>query len=1338
MPGHPFIEPREMEAFEKDRPRFGREVREVTGTGRSSLEPLETVVCRRLLKDKGFRCLGIEVVGDDGMTWAAHAADTVIAENLPEATRLRLRGETGSAERPEIEKIIPARRIAVIAQKNGLVKSAKLLGRRRYAVTVAGAIAVGTTGSVLGVTFTGHGFSAASLTLPLVIVLALAAALAVCGQLLIETLRSESESSPLARAVEDIVAEGKREHFSDNFIKFIYDLSAEMRAPRKFRCLVVDDFTNLDIITRMVLQYYLQYHASIESPELWVLFCSADDKWLRTTAAEKEKGERAPYGFRRIFTYVLEHLSPAKGKELAEARGVPWRGYHTVGAITRGDGNTALQDFFQQEYSERSELMEGVPVGDILAYFYILALNAVPDRNPWMNTADIRKNFSSRNRRSHLLAAFTGGRQLSSTEVAQRLRLVADRYFSQDGSIAGEIQGGSRFRRFLIAPEVSRCLESAWQDLHLPSPAAVHLFWALYWADRELHGTTNIAVLPLVCEHLLRSAAPASIKDQIGSTPTEIDAFTDDLYNTVLELVKACLKLCLLGNVPKLLDFALLVAEDDRPQVERRRRARLRPLAWQAYSLLGDETLLARIIIELDQAAPARPQSDSEPTHDLTYLYLQSIPRADTETRALVRAELSKSGAASHSGSYARARAGWLIASIAPFLWPGMSSLLAVAKDAQARMPDVVATSIAALESVAADDWYTTDVLDVLIGLWTLTLICDGDRAPAAGWKLTPIRAAKCVDLLSQAYLIGADLAKQRQSIDSSPETLDFVLDCLAQELLTVVLAAGILMLLRWPATVWSDDVAREDVVEVVRESARMLGMRESVLTPPGGTPDDVLIHELSRHMTLLTVLWRGLNFDQQASFMAIRLRQFLAVLTAPDTHLAESAMKLLATETKLPDQVGLLAHLTTAESARVSEELEAQWLSRASETAIKGLFADRLAAELCVTAIEVGHAYGIDFSDRLDFLLKPWSDESRPRFEAILSDIPDNGIAEFTRALLNISRRDTTERADRVSEQLEGRIAKVADPEVKKSANGLFRIFVLRRHIDARQSVDVSVELNEWQEIKEIPDYAFLLSILFPVAPRNIHDRLITESVAVLENFKVYMQSTGYIYLAENLLANVGTSSEAGAVALRAMERGFDFFERILSVEVNIGVLKVLKQVNADKYQEKFFKWQQIMLEVDETQRLPQLVSQGRYFMLIWHYFQLFADYKLQSEPPVSQYGFDDGEKMQALREWKAGNRVVPDAVVYGVSGARLSGEFLRFGYALFYAPSAKGSARSLTEAEIEDLRQQFDFKAKVVIGVLYQMLRGLPTVPKSVEQIVRRHEALVRNLVDNQLAAI
>ncbi len=77
--------------------------------------------------------------------------------------------------------------------------------------------------------------------------------------------------------------------------------------------------------------------------------------------------------------------------------------------------------------------------------------------------------------------------------------------------------------------------------------------------------------------------------------------------------------------------------------------------------------------------------------------------------------------------------------------------------------------------------------------------------------------------------------------------------------------------------------------------------------------------------------------------------------------------------------------------------------------------------------------------------------------------------------------------------------------------------------------------------------------------------------------------------------------------------------------------------------------------------------------------------------------------------------------------AGARLSGAFLAYGYALFFSPASAKGRQPAVEKELEKGRKQFDDKARGAIDVLYQMLRELPRIPRSIEQILARHQDLV-----------
>ena len=1110
----------------------------------------------------------------------------------------------------------------------------------------------------------------------------------------------------------------------------------------------MDDFTKLDSLTRTVLETYLSYYADGSRDEFWVLFYATDDKWLEVPVRRPERTRSKPYGYRYTRLFSLEHLPPSKRRELAAENGTPERAsYLTVGHIVRDNsGLSSMVELFQQEYNARKPPVGQTRTGDMLDFFYIFALNAIPDQNPWMHKPAIRAVFSQRRKyRTQLLEALMPGCDLSKSSIGSYLRVMSETFFPLAGETSGSVQNG----RFRVAPEACEELTESWRDFDLADPGMVHLFWTLYWTDIELHGARNIGVLPKVCAHLLLSATPAELKGRLGGQKAFVSSFTNDFFDIATDILRACLRTCVLSDVPALLEYLLRLAEDDNAEVERRRRSRLRPLAWQAYGLLGDESLLA-VLLEL-QPITAQPRAQAPEKQDLTYLFLQSMTSTDRHAREVMRSELTSAG--KHASVYARSRAGWLAVSVTPFLRRGSPSLRAAAADARGRLPGIVAESIATLESVVAtlesvpgQDWRTTDILNVVLGLWSLVLASDSARAESSlNWEYSEELAAKTVDSLLHACVLGTDLSEKRRSADPSSDTLDLVLDCLAEELLVVLLAAGVLLLIRWPASAWNEKVNRANVVEVVRESALALGLDKQTIPSADEAPPRDLIKDIVRRMTLLTVLWRRLGFSQQASFMAIRQAQFMALSYQRNAGLAESALELLPGELGKVNHIGLFAHLAAAECADVSTELTAQLLARCGQVSLNGGFGDRLAAELSLGAIRVGNIYGIDFAQALGFLLARWDEGDTRRLDALLKDFSTEDMPFVVQELLNTVQGDESDRPSRVQDALEQRMVGIDDPYVERKVRAQFRTFDLRRHMMAKQPIDANAELDAWQDMRDLTDYAFVLHLLMPMMPHKAKDRAMREAIDVLREPVKYLEATGYVYLAAQVISRIlaaknGDSPEF-TTALRGLKAGFTIWEKQLRADTNVNILRLLMRYDSDsanEYAAKYGEWRKVALELDETQRLPDLVAQGQFFLLIWHYFQFFADFSVPSDPPMDPYGLDDKESVAALKEWQADHRSTPDPIVGSGRGLRLSGVFLRRGYALFFPANEQNGPPIATEKEIGAGRREFDSKAKDAIDSVYRMLRALPQIPRSIEQILRRHEELVlsrmRDLEDSQ----
>jgi len=472
-------------------------------------------------------------------------------------------------------------------------------------------------------------------------------------------------------------------------------------------------------------------------------------------------------------------------------------------------------------------------------------------------------------------------------------------------------------------------------------------------------------------------------------------------------------------------------------------------------------------------------------------------------------------------------------------------------------------------------------------------------------------------------------------------------------------------------------------------------------------------------------------RFNQLASFMTIRQAQFDALYYERDANLAQTTISLLGSDLEQADNVGLLAHLAAAEGSMFSTQLTSSVVIRGSHLSVSAGFSERTSAELCMMAIEIGSSFNMDFSKSIDFLLARSPESKERRLESLLAEVSEEDSANLLTKLLNCVMTDRTRRADELSTTLERWISKIPEPAIGKSADGTFRTFSVRRHMLLGQPVDVSSELDAWQDLRDLQSYAYLLALLLPLSSSTARDRVVRESLAVLKAKEPYINSSGFVHLAFGLLnqlrRSAGESDEA-AIALSALRDGFNCWEQRLDAERNTDILRLLAHYDRDRvedYRAKLLEWQQVILELDETQRLPELIGQGRYFLLVWHYFEFFAQYGMQSEPPMDWFGLDDQEAARALNDWRAGHRKTPDPIVGGVDDERLSGEYLRLGYALFRPGRANHGGDKTNE--IEEGRRQFDEKAKESIETLYRMLGRLPRIPSPVEQILRRHEIFV-----------
>ena len=256
---------------------------------------------------------------------------------------------------------------------------------------------------------------------------------------------------------------------------------------------------------------------------------------------------------------------------------------------------------------------------------------------------------------------------------------------------------------------------------------------------------------------------------------------------------------------------------------------------------------------------------------------------------------------------------------------------------------------------------------------------------------------------------------------------------------------------------------------------------------------------------------------------------------------------------------------------------------------------------------------------------------------------------------------------------------------------------------------------------MRDLASYTAILSLLIEKAEKQQLDRIIREAVEILPQTDKYVSYTSYVYLASRLLlklksGNRTVSPDDTQTAISALRTGVSVLERVLPADDNIRFFRLLSICdpgNSTEYLRHQVQWEQIALELDTTGRLPRLIDEGRFFMLIWHYYNFFAYYGLQSEPPVNASGLTDPELIQELDRWRKRRTDIPDPINPGPGTGRLSGEFLARGYALFFPPAADTKQWQALDAELEDGRRQFDEKAKGAIEAFYRILGCLPGLP-------------------------
>src|SRR5207244_3453799 len=153
--------------------------------------------------------------------------------------------------------------------------------------------------------------------------------------------------------------------------------------------------------------------------------------------------------------------------------------------------------------------------------------------------------------------------------------------------------------------------------------------------------------------------------------------------------------------------------------------------------------------------------------------------------------------------------------------------------------------------------------------------------------------------------------------------------------------------------------------------------------------------------------------------------------------------------------------------------------------------------------------------------------------------------------------------------------------------------------------------------------------------------------------------------------------SQELIRVAVAFIVQNYETWEPRFSVEANLEALQILivhAEAHQSFYRNKQLKREVIRHERDEVKKMPSLVAQGAFFLLLEHYFRALTFWGVETDIPntalAEAWGVAPTELLRRVSIWQADGGQVPDAFIEKGGKPCLSSSFLILGRYLWTPP--------------------------------------------------------------------
>ncbi|MBG0567833.1 hypothetical protein [Actinoplanes aureus] len=1299
----------------------------------------------------GIGGLIISVRPGDGMTSAADTALAVAREELGRNARTYcLRGEAGVGQQPEIIEsgLFTFASLTRLARRHRLSTVFRFASPWGMAAILAVSVALGVASTILTRLLSPRSGqqSAPAVTDFLgnpafLLTAGLAAIVGVSIKYVGERIKPGAVTAARRQLIADL--HDAEESTSERWKAFINDAASRL-APGKARLIVVDGFETLDTVSRRVIREYLTTpHDGSGPADVWIVFEGSYSPELRTSALASWTGSSSP--LRKMQVYDLLPLTAQERERLALRLGHPERAsYTTVRAICAPD--TLPDQAILDEVDRYRNRQPAVPGDyDALDLFYLLAVAAIPDGGLRLSRDFLAKRLSdSAGTHAIVFQSIFSTRpmwedvNIRIAELVEHLSLLLN--VADDGTVAVDLEVAD-----LVVRERHR-----WA---LPEPGLVQLFWALLWwrwlAGRDPNQPFWVHRL---AGHIVRSAAPGKLRNL---PEDDVVSVHQELLSASLGMAAASMETCLMTQVPALLD-RVAYQLDPRSGDESGQLSRALELGWFAWAATGDPAVLRRCV----EMAPERP-NDSVTISEINSLYVETLPGLGPDDRRRAEASLaiSEQGGSALSG-WQRMYIAWLLLNLAKATalksWVGPVM----------RVAEHGITATRWLREVAYDDygneagdggpgqairlmamadaawvlacshvhWLRSDPLQSQLAKFQeLVSTSDFKDALVAAIDASDVTAfgtslAGAKDLLEMLPEIEAGLAdpergrEVRQAagemlsgiVDEAESTLaetrasnEFLRECAAKQALVVAAAATNLM------AGFATDAALIDL------TGRCLGILGA-----GGTGPEVLDEAathpiIERYLQIVPVAWRAFGMEALSSLAEMRRMEYhlIHMATHGTVNQLRDASEAFASGAVQRGCAGVTACLVASASSEASDEVAARHIVRAAECCANEDLGSVLTADLCLLAVAAAHAYSVDLSLPIEYLLEASGEDGSAGALPDLLDRADDAVfGQLARGLLNATDAVAdTEQARSVLRHVEERARRIDDADAAQDIRRRVEIYQLKAAIRSDRSVDVPSLIDRWRAQPDVPEYAYLLYLLLDADSPHA-ELLSTEAMRALPHGDG--SDSAYPLLATQMLRiadDLDLGPEQRSLAARVLVDALPVWEQELGVDASIAMLEELVKHDPEQadYRSRLARRKTIKLSNDQL-KLAEWRRQRAYFREFSYYVSTLAFYGLPitSDAPTGDH---------IIARWKAEGGVVPDAFVEDESGRRVSLRFVVIGRKLHSPPAD-------SDATLSSERAAFNAAAHSALLTLLHELSSLPDVPEAIRELLLRQRSSLR----------